>query len=151
MGTIPSQGRHIQPSCRLWDGLDADNAVYPCRSFGENGMDSLVNVFGNRLRAIREAAGFTQEQLGQAAELDYKHIGSIERGEKTPSFEAVERLAGALKVDYYELFLPDDLLLGRTDKDLKVLVREIESHGSPQLKQFLRQVLAAGREMTRPQ
>ena len=115
------------------------------------GMEPLVAVFGNRLRTLREAAGLTQEQLGRAAELDYKHIGSVERGEKMPSFEAVERLAGALKVDYYELFLPDDLSLGRTDKDLKVAVREIESHGTPQLKQFLRQVLAAGRTLARPQ
>jgi transcriptional regulator with XRE-family HTH domain len=112
-------------------------------------MKPLVAVFANRLRTLRKAAGLTQEELGRDAALDYKHIGSIERGEKMPSFEAVERLAKALKVDYYELFLPDDLSLGRTDQDLKVAVREIDSHGSKALKMFLRQVLSAARSLAR--
>ena len=116
---------------------------------GTAGTEPLAAVFGRRLRTLREAAGLTQEQLGKSAGVDYKHIGSVERGEKAPSFEAVERLAQALRVDYYELFLPEDLTLGRTDQDLKVAVREIESHGTPALRQFLRQVLAAGRTLMR--
>jgi len=48
----------------------------------------------------------TQEQLAKAAQLGPKHIGVIERGEKTSSFAAIERLAEALDIEYYELFLP---------------------------------------------
>ncbi len=74
-------------------------------------------LFGRRVRLLREAAGLTQEQLGKAAGVDFKHVGSIERGEKTASFEAVEKLANALGVSYYELFLPDDLSAGAVDED----------------------------------
>ena len=80
-------------------------------------MDSLGAVFGRRLKALRKARGLTQEQLGRAANVDYKHIGSIERGIHPPSFAVVERIAKALTVEYHELFLPDRL----TNLDQQVL------------------------------
>ena len=42
------------------------------------------------------------------------------RGDKAPSFEVVERLARALKVDYHELFLPDRLATGHMEDALKL-------------------------------
>src|SRR5260221_14267699 len=69
-------------------------------------MESLATVFGRRVRALREGRGWTQEQLAKTAGLGPKHVGVIERGEKTSSFEAVEKLAKALDVEYYELFIP---------------------------------------------
>ncbi|HEV7302443.1 MAG TPA: helix-turn-helix domain-containing protein [Tepidisphaeraceae bacterium] len=104
----------------------------------------LATVFGKRLLALRDAAGLTQEQLAKASGFDYKHIGSLERGDKTPSFEAIERIAGALKVHYCELFLPADLsIVAKGEQGLRILVRDLERHGSPALKRFLAQSLAA--------
>jgi transcriptional regulator with XRE-family HTH domain len=111
-------------------------------------MEALIAVFGSRLRALREGRGLTQEQLGQAAEVDYKHLGAIERGANVPSFEVIERLARALKVDYYELFLPEKMSRAEPDQSLRVLIREIERHGGPSLKQFLHEVLAAGKKLS---
>jgi len=110
-------------------------------------MESLASVFGRRLRQLREVSGLTQQELGETAEVDYKHVGAIERGEKTPSFEAIGRLAQALKVDYYELFLPEELSTGDLDKDTKLLIRDIERRGTAHAKAFVRDVLAAARKM----
>ena len=53
--------------------------------------------FGSRLRRLREAAGFTQEELASRAGLTAKGIGSLERGErKHPHPHTVRSLAGAL-------------------------------------------------------
>jgi transcriptional regulator with XRE-family HTH domain len=111
-------------------------------------MESLATTFGRRLRTLRESEGLTQEQLGRSAGVDYKHIGAIERGEKVPSFDAVESIAKALRVDYYELFLPDELSVGKHEQGLKIAVRDIEKHGTPELRQFLQQVLSAARALT---
>jgi transcriptional regulator with XRE-family HTH domain len=72
-------------------------------------MDALVAVFGRRLKSLRKARGLTQEQLGRIIGIDYKHVGSIERGIHPPSFAVVEKIAKALSVEYHELFLPDRL------------------------------------------
>lgn len=110
-------------------------------------MKTLAAVFGRRLRMVREGRGLTQEQLGQTAGVDYKHIGAIERGEKAPSFDAAERLAGALKVDYYELFLPDELPTDGGPQNFRLAMRDIERHGTAELRRFLHQTLVAAREL----
>ncbi len=44
-------------------------------------------IIGHRIRAAREAAHITQEELGKAVGCTAKHIGAIERGIKTPSLD----------------------------------------------------------------
>jgi transcriptional regulator with XRE-family HTH domain len=110
-------------------------------------METLAAVFGRRLRTLRDARSLTQEQLGHAAGVDYKHIGAIERGEKVPSFEAVERLAGALKVEYYELFLPDELPADGGPQAFRLALRDVDRHGTPELRRFLHQMLIAARDL----
>jgi transcriptional regulator with XRE-family HTH domain len=112
-------------------------------------MAKLISKFGRRLRALRNAQGLTLEQLGRAADLGYKHIAEVERGVKLPSFEAIEKLADALEVEPYELFLPERLPAGDADRNLRLLISEIDRHGTSELKEFLAAVLAAGRDLIR--
>lgn len=85
----------------------------------------LKSIFGRRLKAARKARGMTQEELGHAINVDYKHLGAIERGAKAPSFELVDRIADALKVEPYKLFLPDDVEREDVDADLKAVLQEM--------------------------
>ena len=112
-------------------------------------MEALSTVFGRRLRTLREGRGLTQEQLGQASGVDYKHVGAMERGVNVPSFEVIERLARTLKVDYYEMFLPESIAGDEPDQSLRVLMRDLDRHGDESTKRFLRDVLAAARTAVR--
>lgn len=42
-------------------------------------MGNERKVLGERIRAIRKIKGFTQEELGERADLNYKYIGEVER------------------------------------------------------------------------
>ena len=48
----------------------------------------------------------TQEQLAEKASISLNFLNLIERGERGPSFDSLERLARALKQPVSELFLP---------------------------------------------
>jgi transcriptional regulator with XRE-family HTH domain len=61
-------------------------------------------LLGKRIRTLRNARGWTQEELGKRAELSYKFIGEIERGRQNPSFDTFIKIAAALKLDLPELF-----------------------------------------------
>jgi HTH-type transcriptional regulator, competence development regulator len=100
-------------------------------------MDTAKIIFGRRLRLLRKARRLTLEKLGQASAIGFKHIGDIEKGLKAPSFEAIDRLAKALKVSPYELFLPFDLDSAHLDQTLRRITRDIDDSGSPPLKRFL--------------
>src|SRR5262245_32243722 len=49
-----------------------------------------VQTFGARLKALREAAGFTQEELATIAGLSVHAVSALERGERRrPQFDTV--------------------------------------------------------------
>ena len=53
--------------------------------------------FGAQLKALREAAGFTQEELATIAGLSVHAVGALERGERRrPRVETVRALSAAL-------------------------------------------------------
>src|SRR5262245_35893951 len=53
--------------------------------------------FGAQLRALREAAGFTQEELATTADLSVHAVSALERGERRrPHVETVRALSAAL-------------------------------------------------------
>jgi len=56
--------------------------------------------FGGQLRALREAAGFTQEELATIAGLSVHAVSSLERGERRrPHVETVRALSAALDLN----------------------------------------------------
>lgn len=58
---------------------------------------------GRRVRELREARGWSQEQLGFEAELHRNYIGGIERGERNVAIVNIGKLAKAFGVHPREL------------------------------------------------
>jgi transcriptional regulator with XRE-family HTH domain len=67
-------------------------------------MGDLRKNFGQRLKALRQQAGLTQEQLAEAADISVDFLSLVERGINAPSFENLERLAKVLGIPVRELF-----------------------------------------------
>jgi transcriptional regulator with XRE-family HTH domain len=59
--------------------------------------------FGQNVRKLRGASGFTQERLADKADLDPTYISGIERGVRNPSLLIISRLAKALGVSLSDL------------------------------------------------
>ena len=55
-----------------------------------------LTILGERLRAARNKANLTQEQISDRSHVSIKHIAGIEKGQKNPSFEILQALAEAL-------------------------------------------------------
>lgn len=63
-----------------------------------------MRTFGKRVRDLRLAAGITsQEALALRIETDRTYVGGIERGERNPTFEIIERLAKVFRMSMSEL------------------------------------------------
>jgi transcriptional regulator with XRE-family HTH domain len=60
-------------------------------------------VFGQRLRELRQKYGVTQQQLSVATGLTEGYISNMERGQKVPSLTTILRLAVALGCRVTEL------------------------------------------------
>src|SRR5437764_636134 len=58
---------------------------------------ALPGSFGMQLKALREAAGFTQEELATISGLSVHGVSALERGERRrPHVETVRALSAAL-------------------------------------------------------
>lgn len=55
--------------------------------------------FGARLRASRQAKGWTQERLAEEVGLHFTYVSSMERGERNVSLRNILRVSEALGVD----------------------------------------------------
>ena len=63
----------------------------------------VLRMLGMNVRRERDRQGFTQEELGDKADLDPTYISGIERGVRNPSILSVARVARALGISISEL------------------------------------------------
>ncbi len=66
-------------------------------------MMALAKHVRRRLRELRQARGFTQARLAELASITVDAVNRIERGNRSPGLETLERLAIALGVDVVHL------------------------------------------------
>jgi transcriptional regulator with XRE-family HTH domain len=66
-----------------------------------------LGAMGDRLRAIREARGFTLDQLSAATGVSKAHLSRLESGERQPSVAVLVELAAALGTRVSTLFGED--------------------------------------------
>ena len=59
---------------------------------------ALRQIFADNLRRARLAAGLSQEDLADAAEVDRTYVSALERSRYAASLDVMERLATALRV-----------------------------------------------------
>jgi transcriptional regulator with XRE-family HTH domain len=98
---------------------------------------------------LRLAKEWTQEQLGHAASIDYKHLSAVERGAKTPSFDAIGKLAKALEVDVWQLFLPDRRLTVHMEREINSVIEGTTRFEQQDVEEFLRTLRGAVRKLDR--
>lgn len=64
-----------------------------------------LKKFGKKIIKLRRQKGFTSQMaFANRANMDRTYIGGIERGERNPTFEIIEKLAKTLEISMEELF-----------------------------------------------
>ncbi len=65
--------------------------------------ETVKLIVGDRIRRRRKELGLTQEEVAHLAELDRKHISSVETGRADPGNWTLIRIAGALEIPAEQL------------------------------------------------
>jgi len=77
-------------------------------------------LLGRRIRTLRNMKGWTQQELGNQAEVNYKFLGEIERGQQNPSFNILVKIAAALEVELPEMFRFEQEVLDRNEIEARI-------------------------------
>lgn len=67
----------------------------------------IVKVFGNNLRKYRMAQGTSQEAFADKCGMHRTYISAIECYRRSISLENIQRIADALEIEAYKLFLEE--------------------------------------------
>ena len=68
----------------------------------------IVKVFGDNLKKYRTQLGLSQESFAEKCGLHRTYISAIECYRRSIALENVQRIADALEIETYKLFINDN-------------------------------------------
>lgn len=110
-------------------------------------MTNLRRELGARIRQLRKIKGWTQEVLAEKADMDYKYLGAIERGEKNLTLTNIERIAKGLGVEVYQLFLFSLKGVQPEERITEVKIKDLLKMCDDREKKFLLQTIQGFTEL----
>lgn len=69
---------------------------------------SLAERLGYKLRKLRKASGLTQEALAEYLDVTVSYVGQLERGERHPSLDTIEKISKSLNLPVHDLLNDDE-------------------------------------------
>ena len=67
----------------------------------------IIKVFGDNLRKYRTAMGLSQESFAEKCGMHRIYISAIECYRRSISLENIQRIADALEIEAYKLFVEE--------------------------------------------
>ncbi len=119
--------------------LKAVSFIFLERFHEKTGENEHV-FLGRRIRTLRNAKGWTQEELGNQADINYKFLGEVERGQQNPSFNVLVKISSALGVELPELFRLEQHISDRNEIESRIgqIIKAIPTEGLSQILLILR-------------
>ena len=68
----------------------------------------IIRVFGRNLKRYRSAMGLSQEAFAEKCGLHRTYISALECCRRSIALENIQRIADALEIETYKLFLEDE-------------------------------------------
>lgn len=68
----------------------------------------IIKVFGNNLKKYRTAMGLSQEAFADKCAMHRTYISAIECHRRSISLENIQRIADALGIETYRLFIDEE-------------------------------------------
>ncbi len=108
--------------------------------FMKKAIKNVETLLGKRIRSLRNLKGWTQQELGERADINYKFLGEIERGQQNPSFQILVKIAKALEVEILELFRFEHEISDRKqiEKRINEILKDISDDSLRQILMLLR-------------
>lgn len=71
---------------------------------GVNSVSRIAESIGEKIRMLRQERGLSQERLAFKAGMNTSYIGQVERAEKSPTIDTIEKITLALDITIEEIF-----------------------------------------------
>jgi len=79
-------------------------------------MSKILGTFGDNVRKYRNKIGLSQEEFAKKCGLHRTYISAVERHRRSISLNNIQKIADALEIEPYLLFLEPHASMARTDR-----------------------------------
>lgn len=87
--------------------------------------DSIRQTLAQNIKRFRETRKISQADLAFDAGISIPFLSDIERGNKWPSPETIEKLSSALNIEPFQLFYPDTKLNEKNRLIIEKIINEL--------------------------
>lgn len=71
-------------------------------------VEEIDKKVGMNIRLERTKRSISQEKLAEMSDISPTTMGTVERGDQSPSLQTIAKVANALKIEIGKLFIFDD-------------------------------------------
>ena len=96
--------------------------------YKHNMKEDVKKYLGLKVRAIREAAGMTQEELAATCDVSWRTISNLERGTVVPDLVMIYKISQEFNISIDEML--DNKILSRLEKENQIIekIRKIDDN-----------------------
>lgn len=83
----------------------------------------ILEILSTNIKNFRKVRGWTQEKLAEEAEMSVQAINFFEGKRRWPGEDSLSKIASALNIEVYQLFIPQDktpVIIEETPKNEKI-------------------------------
>ena len=83
----------------------------------------ILEILSTNIKNFRKVRGWTQEKLAEEAEMSVQAINFFEGKRRWPAEDSLSKIASALNIEVYQLFIPQDktpVIIEETPKNEKI-------------------------------
>ena len=114
---------------------------------------NITDVFGHKIKKLRETNKLTQSELAEAADLSLNFLARIERGEAVPSIITLDKLAKAFGLKLHELLNFEEPVSTKQPNPVKLiklynneLLKQLSTYKSHHVKKALKVAITSLKE-----
>jgi len=108
--------------------------------------ENISDKVGSRIREYRKRRGITQEALALSANIGVSFLGDVERGNKKPSIDSLEKILSVLNITFIEFFNFNDELKSYKDstafEKLNIELQNLSSDEIETIYNIVKQILS---------
>ena len=90
------------------------------------------------LKKARKQISFSQEKLAEEAHISVQMMNDIEGCRRWPSEKTLTKLANALQLDVYTLFLPEDSKIEVSNAERQIIADDLQKLFAQSVEQYLK-------------
>ena len=97
----------------------------------------LQKRLSSNLKKARKQLSYSQEKLAEEADISVQMMNDIEGCRRWPSEKTLSKLANALQLDVYTLFLPEDSKIEVSIAERKTIADDLQKLFNKTVEQYL--------------